>query len=246
MSGARRLLLLVLATLASYPLGLALGQAWLLPILNTLPAYALMVVLLRRGDRAGAVSAMLLWAAALAVFGTLSFALWPTAPDALVLNGPGYRNEMFHWILTGEGSEGSPRAFLPQHVMHLGAFVVLSLVTASSLSILMGAGLMNYMAFYVASLARVGVHARTVLLFGWQPWALCRVAGFCILGAILAEPLLDRLRPYRYSGLRSARRYLFWAAGLMLADWALKACLAPTWGLILQRAFPDCGGCGAL
>lgn len=246
MTRAGRIALLVLATLVSYPAGLASGQAWLLPLLNTLPAYAIMVVLLRRGDRRGAVAAMLVWAAALAVCGTTSFALWPSRPDALVLNGPAYRAEMFHWILTGEGSEGSVARFLPQHLAHLAAFVVLSLATASALSIFLGAVLMNYMAFYVASLFRAGVPTLTVVLFGWQPWAICRVLGFCILGAVLAEPLLDRIRPYGYAGHKAARPYLALAAALILADWVLKGILAPIWGRRLADALAGCGGCGGL
>lgn len=176
---------------------------------------------------------VLAWAATLAVCGTLSFALWPQDPGRIVLNGPGYREEMFTWICTGVGREGSWRLFLPQHLLHLGAFVALSLATASALSILFGAVLMNYMAYYVASLVRAGVPATTILLFGWQPWALCRVAAFCTLGALLAEPLLKRLRPGKYpSG--SARVYLQAAAAGILADWILKASLAPTWGRLLK------------
>lgn len=233
-----RLSILVLATLASYPLGLALGQPWLLPLLNAAPAYVAMITRLRRGDRRGAVLGMLAWAAALAVFGTAAFALWPSAPDRLVLQGPGYRDEMFRWIRTGEGSEGSLRLFLPQHVLHLGVFVGLSLASVSALSILMGAVLMNYMDFYVASLARAGAPLWAVGLLGWQPWALCRVAAFCTLGAILAEPLLARLARRRYEGLGAARRYAAWAAGGLLADVVLKAALAPTWGLLLRGLLP--------
>jgi hypothetical protein len=51
---------------------------------------------------------------------------------------------------------------------------------------------------------------------------------------VLAEPLLARLRPYRYDGLRAARAYLLAAALGILADWALKALLAPSWGLWLR------------
>lgn len=229
---------LVLATLLSYPLGLAMGQAWLLPLLNALPAYGSMLVRLRRGDRRGAVIGMLVWAGALAVFGTLTFILWPHPPDSLILHGPAYRDEMLDWIRTGAGSEGSPRLFLPQHLLHLLAFVVLSLATASALSILMGAVLMNFMSFYVASLARGGAPVWAVVLLGWQPWALCRVAAFCVLGAVLAEPLLARLAPYPYPGLRAARRWIVWAALGILADWALKATLAPSWGLWLRAVLP--------
>jgi hypothetical protein len=229
-----RLAVLVGATLASYPLGLLTGVPLLLPALNTLPAYLTMVALLQRGERRAAVVAMLVWAAALAVCGTLTFALWPRPLDGLVLNGPLYRDEMFTWILTGFGREGRPSLFLPQHLGHLAGFVVLSLATASALSIALGAVLMNFMAFYVASLWRAGVPGWAVLLLGWQPWALCRVAAFCTLGVVLSEPLLARVRRYDYAGLRSAKPYLLAAAGGILADWILKAALAPTWGLWLR------------
>lgn len=231
---AGRLTALVALTLVSYPVGLLLAHPWLLPALNTLPAYLVMVERLRAGDRRGAVVSVLAWAAALAVFGTVSFALWPASPEAVVLNGSAYRDEMFVWICTGFGSEGSPRLFLPQHLWHLLVFVLLCLATASALSILLGAVLMNYMSFYVASLLRAGVPTAAVALLGWQPWALCRVAAFCVLGAVLAEPLLSRLRAYRYEGLRDARPWLLAAGGGVLADWLLKAFLAPIWGRLLR------------
>jgi hypothetical protein len=146
---------------------------------------------------------------------------------------------MFHWIRTGVGTEGSVRSFLPQHLIHLAVFVGLSLVTASALSILMGAVLMNYMSYYVASLARAGASPWAVALCGWQPWALCRVAAFCILGAVLAEPALGKVHGWKGGRLRDARPYLATAAGLILADWLLKWALAPTWGEVLRRALPS-------
>jgi hypothetical protein len=141
---------------------------------------------------------------------------------------------MFAWILTGIGREGRPSLFLPQHLGHLAGFVALSLATASALSITFGAVLMNFMSFYVASLWRAGVPAWAVVLLGWQPWAICRVAAFCTLGVVLAEPLLSRILKYPYEGLRVARPYLAGAAAGILADWILKALLAPTWGAWLR------------
>jgi hypothetical protein len=231
---AGRLALLVLTTLASYPVGLAIGHPWLLPALNTLPAYLTMVALLRRGERRRAVVAMLVWAVALAIGGTVCFAAWPRPVDAIVLNGARYREEMFAWILTGIGREGMPSRFLPQHIGHLAGFVALSLATASALSITLGAVLMNFMSFYVASLWRAGVPGWAVVLLGWQPWAICRVAAFCTLGVVLSEPLLSRLLKYPYAGLRASRPYLLAAAAGILADWILKAALAPAWGAWLR------------
>lgn len=238
MRSPRTLTALVAWTLLSYPLGLLAGVPWLLPLLNTAPAYLLMLAWLRDGRRRDAVAAMLVWGAALGLGGSASFALWPHDPGALVLNGPAYRAEMFAWIRTGAGSEGDPRLFLPQHLGHLGLFVGLSLASASAVSMTMGALLMNYMSYYVASLARAGMPVFTVALLGWQPWALARVAAFCILGAVLAEPLLARLRRYSYPGLRAARPYLLAAAAGILADWLLKAALAPYWGVWLRAALP--------
>lgn len=229
---------MVAATAAAYLVGLLAGWRWLLPVLNTLPAYAVMVTLLRRGQRERAIGAMLLWAATMAVCGTLAFALWPAPPDGAVLHGPAYREEMFGWIRTGVGSEGSPRQFLPQHLAHLAAFVALSIATASAVSIFMGAVLMNYMDFYVASLARAGAPGWAVVLLGWQPWAICRVAAFSILGVVLAEPLLARLARRRSAGIRAAARWIAVAGALILADWALKAALAPRWGLWLRALLP--------
>jgi hypothetical protein len=236
-----RVSLLLLATLASYPIGLAVGVPWLLPVLNSAPAWALMAALLVRGQRRAAVAAMLAWAAAMAVFGTAAFALWPRPVDDLVLNGPAYRDEMFGWIRTGSGRESSPRLFLPQHGAHLALFAAISLASASLLSIAMGAVLMNYMSFYVAALARAGAPAWAVVLFGWQPWALCRVAAFATLGAVLAEPLLMRVLRRPYGGLRAARPYLMAAAAALVADVALKAALAPWWGRILRGVLPGSG-----
>lgn len=228
----------VLATVLSYPLGLLLGGGVLLPVLNTAAAYAAMVVLLRRGERQKAVGLMLAWAATLAICATVTFAAWPADPGPLVRNGPAYRDEMFHWIRTGEGREGRPAEFIPQHVLHLAGFVALSLATASAASMVLGAALMNYMGFYVASLARAGVPGSAVLFFGWQPWAICRVAAFVVLGVVLAEPLLSRLRPYPYEGLRAARPYLIAAASGIAADWILKALLAGQWRAWLAAALP--------
>ena len=229
-------LVVLLATALSYPLGLLLGGGIALPVLNTAAAYAAMVVLLRRGDRRGAVVLMLAWAATLAVCATTTFALWPGDPGPMIVNGPAYRDEMFHWIRTGEGTESQPRLFIPQHTLHLAAFVLLSLATASVVSIFMGAVLMNYMDFYVASLARAGAPAWAVVFLGWQPWAIARVAAFSVLGVVLAPPLLRRLG---VAVPKMRVRPLVVAAGAaLLADVVLKTALAPLWGQWLRALLP--------
>jgi hypothetical protein len=85
-------------------------------------------------------------------------------------------------------------------------------------------------------LARAGVPLSTVVFLGWQPWAIARVAAFCALGTVLAEPLLSRVYRYRYEGLRAARPVILAASAGIVADWVLKALLAPHWGLWLRAA----------
>jgi hypothetical protein len=225
---------------ASYPLGLLISPLVALPLLNALPAWWAMTRRLRAGDRGGALALMLVFPVALAFFGVLTFSLWPTADGRTpaVFNGPEYRDEMFRWIRTGEGTEGDWRQFLPQHILHLVAFIVLSLTSASLISIVGGAVLTNYMSAYVASIHRADAPFWVTVFFGWPPWAICRVLGFCILGVVLAEPLLRRMVPYAWIPRPEPRRLIGWALGFILADWLLKATLAWTWRDVLKSTIP--------
>ena len=231
---------LVGAIALSYPLGLAVDPRFLLPALNALPAWWVMTRRLRAGDLKGAIFLMLVFPLALAVFGTVCFASWPTPDDLTprVINGPEYREEMFHWIRFAGGTEGNWRLFLPLHLAHLIGFVGVSLLTGSLVSIGGGAILTNYMNGYVASIHRAGAPLWATVFFGWQPWAICRVAAFCILGVVLSEPVLSRVFRYQAQPWRRVRPFVLAALGLILADWTLKATLAPTWGRILNSAIP--------
>ena len=234
------LVVLALATIVSYPLGLWLGNRWLLPVLNALPAYGVLVNRLRRGERGGAVRAMLWWAAAVATVGTIALVWWPQNVADVVWHGEPYKDEMFRWIRTGRGAEGNIRLFLPHHLLHIAIFVTLGLATASFGAVVMGAALMNYMAYYVASLARAGVPPWAVALLGWQPWAIARIAAFCTLGVLLAEPLLFWLFPAAETRMKKTGRapYVMAAMSTILLDWFLKFLLAPTWGHWLRKLLP--------
>jgi len=104
----------------------------------------------------------------------------------------------------------------------------------------MGAVLMNFMSYYVASLAKAGVPAWGVTLLGWQPWAISRVAAFATLGVLLAEPLVSLVFPSAKERLKSSTRaaYIVAAMSGILADWFLKFLLAPTWGRWLRALLP--------
>jgi len=225
---------LLAGVLVSTAGGFALANKFALPFLNILFAYPVMYSLLKLEQRKRAFVAMLFWALFLGVVTVIACVRFPAVAERSILNGADYVREMFHWIKTGEGTESEPLRFVPQHLFHFAAFVVLSLLTAGILSLFMGAILMNYMSFYVGSLILASHDHVVAALMGWHPWAAIRVASFVILGVILAEPGVCRLsgRYYDYEG---ARPY-FWAAltGVVL-DMIIKALLAPWWGLALRK-----------
>ena len=234
------IIVLILTTVVSVPLGLALGQAWLLPVLNTLPVYIVLVHRLRKGERGGAVRTAIWWAGALAIAGTACLAVWPGETGALILGGPDYQEQMLEWIRTGRGTEGSVSLFLPRQLLQLAVFAALSLATAGALSIVMGAAMLNYMSFFVAGLFKSGVPLWGVALLGWQPWTISRMAAFCTLGVVLAEPLIFRLFPSARESLKVVGRMPYYVAGLsgIAAGWVLQAALAPLWARWLRALLP--------
>ena len=239
--------LLAAAVAAGYAVGLGLAAAgapgamlWL-PLLLTAPAAWLLWTRLAVGDRSGALSWMLAWAAALAVIGPVAMGLAPEAAAAAVYSGVDYRDEMLHWIATGEGAEGDIRRFFPVHLTRLVLFVPLSLASGGVFGLVMGAAMMNFMDLFVASFAAASSGVPAAL--AWFPWALLRVAGFVVLGVVTAEPLVRRMarrspdrHPQARAGGRpspSRKRLIAIALALLVADVALKAALAPMWGRFL-------------
>jgi hypothetical protein len=216
-------LLIVLSTLLSYAVGWGLGVPLLLPILNTLASFPLMVLALKRGDLRLAVARMLLWALTMGVAATVLF-----------LRGKSYRTEMFEWVTTGRGAESTPSQFIPQQVGHAALFSGLALVTGGIAAMPMGAMLMNYMGHYVGTLAASSRRPMLTILLAWHPWAVIRVMAFVVIGVVLSAPLLSRLGGFTVDR-GAARGLLLWAGAGLVADVALKALFAPAWQRLLLR-----------
>ena len=161
---------------------------------------------------------------------------------------------MLEWIRTGRGTEGSLGLFLPRQLLQLGVFAALSLATASAGSIVMGAAMLNYMSFYVASLFSAGAPVWGVVLLGWPPWTISRMAALSTLGVVLAEPLVFRLFPTARQNLKVVGRAPYYVAGLsgIVAGWILQATLAPFWARWIRALLSQCpafpasaAGCGS-
>jgi hypothetical protein len=225
---------IVFGTLLSTAIGFLFGNRIVLPVLQIVISYPVLYSLLVRRLRNRAFVAMLIWAFCMGVITVIASIQFPDLATKAILHGPEYAAEMLHWIKTGEGAEGNPWQFVPQHLLHFVVFAILSLLTGSLLSLLMGAILMNYMSFYVASVIRLSHDTLLASLMGWHPWAIIRVAAFILLGVILAEPMICRINHMDYE-YATARRYYWMALHGLVLDVILKTALAPWWGLELRK-----------
>lgn len=214
--------------------GFAIGNKIILVLLLGVPAYLLMIGILKTGSRKKAVLYMLLWAAILGIVMTFVCYIAPEKSEEIIIRGTEYRDEMFSWIKTGIGKEGTPSQFIPEHLLHLSIFIVLSIASISAVSILFGAVLMNYMAFYVAQLMLNTNQEIPVFIVGWHFWSLFRIAGFVILGVVLSEPLLSKVFKYEWHW-RDIKYYLLAAAILIILDISCKAIFAPGIGTLMQK-----------
>ena len=231
--------LIVLFTLLSYGVGIALGVPLLIPALNTLASYPFMVLALKRGDLRLAVARMLVWAAAMGVAATLIAYARPATADAVFLRGQAYRTEMFAWVMTGQGAESTPSQFIPQQAEHAAIFSALALAAGGAAAMPMGAVLMNYMGHYVGTLAETSAHPALTILLAWHPWAVIRVISFVVIGVVLSAP---RCRGSQSSASRRRPRPLPGRRRLV-ADIILKTLLAPAWQRLLRPSMVMCESC---
>jgi hypothetical protein len=222
-------------TAVSYLCAILIGIPALVPFLNVAPAFPFMIGSLRRGRVAEATWRMLIWAAALAVCATTVSYLAPAEAGALFLRGESYRREMFEFLRSGYGPEGNVRQFLPQHLAHAAVFCALALATGALLAMPLGAGLMNYMAYYVGALGAASAHPWKAMALAWAPWAIIRIAGFVTLGVVLGGPVLARILGFEYR-LRAQLRWIALAGAALVADVALKWALAPSWREMIRNA----------
>lgn len=208
--------LVAAGTALSYAIGWALGVRLLLPILNTLPALPFLYASLRRGRVKEAIARMLAWAAALAVCATVLSYWRPADTERLFINGAAYREEMFAWVRIGEGREGDPARFVPQHAAHAAGFCVLSLASGSLLSMPMGAVLRalprSPRRRAPAARARNG---RPYHGYRAEVGTGARLAGLGQGGG----GMVARLRDRRAAAVAVFAAALLWLTGLVVAPW---------------------------
>lgn len=220
-------LTLLLPLLAVVP-----GGSWALPLLAPLTLWLAFRERVRAQDYLGAWTLGMVWAVLLSAGVILTVLWWPEAARGGILHGEAYRQEMFGWVRTGVAPENSPRLFIPQHLLHLGVFLLLTWVSGGYLGLVLGAFLVAYMSYFVGSYAAASGHPLLGSVLAWVPWSVVRVCAFVLLGALFSRPLLvRRLWPFE----RWEVRLMALAAAGLLVDILVKAFFAPSYGLFLRQ-----------
>jgi hypothetical protein len=233
--GTHQMLIVILATVLSYAAGWIAGVPELVPILNAAVPWWMMAQRLRRGAVRDAIAVMLVWAMTMALTATAMTACgWARRGDgsSLFLRSF-YRDQMLHWVRTGEGPESRPAQFIPMHLAHAAIFTAAAGATGGALAMPMGAALVNQMSEYAGALAAAGPNPVATAVLAWHPWAVVRVIGFVMIGVVLSGVVLSRALKFPYA-LRDHRGWLLAGVALLGLDILLKWLLAPTWAMVLR------------
>lgn len=208
------------------------GGRWALPLVAPLTLWFAFRERVINGDYYRAWVLGIVWAWLLSL-GVIVLVFWlPDAARAGILNGEPYRQEMFAWIATGIGQENDPGAFIPQHLLHLAVFLVLTWASGGYLGLALGAALVAYMSYFVGSYAAASGHPFLGSVAAWVPWSVIRVCAFVLFGTLFSRPLLVRQlwpfgrREYRLMGLASSG---------IIADLLIKSLFAPAYGQFLRQ-----------
>ncbi|MEO6194018.1 MAG: hypothetical protein ABIS20_13490 [Thermoanaerobaculia bacterium] len=145
------------------------GGRWALPLIAPLTLWPAFRERVRTRDYLGAWTLGVVWACVLSA-GVILLTLWaPEAARGGILHGEDYRREMFGWISTGVAPENDPRAFIPQHLLHLGVFILLTWASGGYLGLALGALLVAYMSYFVGCYAAASGHPLLGSFAAWVP-----------------------------------------------------------------------------
>ncbi|MFL6232593.1 MAG: hypothetical protein ACJ76N_05615 [Thermoanaerobaculia bacterium] len=208
------------------------GGSWALPLVAPLTLWPAFRQRVLTRDYLGAWTLGMAWALLLSAGVILLVLWWPEAARAGILHGEAYRQEMFGWIRTGVAPENSPRLFIPQHLLHLGVFLLLTWASAGYLGLVLGALLVAYMSYFVGCYAAASGHPLLGSVLAWVPWSMVRVCAFVLLGALFARPLLAR-RVWPFE--RWEVRLMALAFAGLLVDILVKSFFAPSYGVFLRQ-----------
>lgn len=242
---------IALGALLTTALPVFLGQRFCLPLLNTLVIFPLFVWAVRVGRPRRAVTLAAFWAICQAGAMLVASLLLTQQAGTAVLNGLEMRSQAIAW--TAAQTVGGPAGFIAglpwspaKQLAQLAVVGVGSLLTAGFVGLLIAALTINATAYIVASALREASAPLVALTAGWPLWTVARLAGYLLIGAVLAEPLAIGATTPRTEDLpepawtwrawwRSRRRWLGVGIALALLAVVLQILLGPPWASLMRQ-----------
>ena len=214
----------VFATLTTL-LPAALGQATLLPLLQSLALSIFVAIPLRRGQVDKGIVVVAVWLALQLLIMAFGSAMLPRLFERSIQDGFNIHRALLEWSVTGRELPGWLAAEPGARGAEIAGAVLGSLASAGA------AGnwfLMRAVNLFGYSAGRLAAHGLSGALLGLMPWRLATIAGEAGMVLLLAQPLLrNRWSPAFYTARQ--RRLAAVSAALIVLGLLMELALPPLW-----------------
>lgn len=242
---------IALGVILTTALPVFLGQRFCLPLLNTLVIFPFFVWAMRAGRPRRAITLGTFWAICQTIAMLVASLALPQQASNAVLNGLEMRSQALAWTTGGAHSPEGFVAGLPfslsKQLIQLAVVAAGSLLTAGLVGLLVDALTLNATSYIAASVLHQANNPLLALVTAWPLWIFVRLAGYLLLGAVLAEPLAvgastprpddEQVEPaWTWTQWwRRRRRLLGIGVGLALLGIALQSLLGPLWASLMRQ-----------
>ncbi len=169
--------IVVAATLLSCALGIAVGDRFVMPVLNLAAVAPFYIWAAVRGRYGAAVGIALLWLVCIAAFITVGTMLFPARTGGAVFYGPAF-NEGFNGWLAGSGFAWGKTAGYVRAVASQGSLTGgLSIFTGGLGGLLVAAVNVNYVSYNAGKLLLSSSNGTLSLAFAWPFWEVLKAIG---------------------------------------------------------------------
>lgn len=215
-----------------------LGQQVCLPLLSAAVLIPMFLWALRQGRPGRAVTLALFWVVVQSLSVLLASLLFADTAPRAVQGGLEYRTAWLAWIEGGPLVQMAPALDYARQAIDLALYAGAMALTGGVGGLLLLTVALNRFNFTVATLLATAQNPVLLAVAAWPLWMMVRLAGYLIVGAVLAEPVANLdLRPaYLADWLQRRKRLLLAGLGIILLGVILQALLAPLYQTLLHRA----------
>lgn len=180
-------LLLLAGLLFTSATGFITTQTRLMPLLNALILWPLLIWALRHARVDLALRLVVVWAAALLLISAAAGQVLGAQAQAAVPGSIEYNAAAMRW-LTADAAPPSPSEWLPGLLRRTGLLLAGGAVTAGLLPLVAGARSLAILGLWMANL--LAIPNPLALLAGLPPWIVAEMAAQICLGVLVAEPII--------------------------------------------------------